>query len=731
MKRFSIFAFAAVAMLFVGCTKDIDTDIVKENGIVRGELVTKTVVMEDTRVERDDVTGNLKWNEGDKVNAVLLNNGKYTLDTKTYAVTFVNGKAQIEIPSNTAYMVYPAGSIIAVTDAGVADMNFWQTLTVTTNTDEVFKRNPMKGTVDGDFVTFKNLMGYLKVPVTGDGILNKLTVKSEIFNGFKPISRKMKYDLTKQNATFTLFNEKNEASSWLNIAFSDGIQLSTNPEIYIPVPENTYTNLALVAETDNGSVTVYANNSHKVTRSKIKPVSSSPINITSHIATDPTLLSGTSGMPHKDYANTYIVPPTAGEYAFEANLCDGTALTGGVTAEIVWAEEAGMFYDFSYNPSDNTISFKTNGKKGNALIALSKNNADSKAIVWTWLLWCTDTPDVIKMNSSNYYVMDRVLGATWAPSATLADQRSALGTSENWPINASVSATDATDACGLYYQYQNMIPYPRVKDINAADESQENLHNTRVGVQYGFSRYGQYWTASSSCGEIEIDENGQPRTKASLFPNYMYYFNSTSNNAGWTFSSLISRNNTVPEGEYRLWGGVSATNPDIAANKTNQDPCPMGYIIDTYGTIYWGIEKKTNINDMIGFVRNPQGNASFKAGYRVYAMYMHGCQNSAGQSADLYFPCASNRAKTTVTFSGDYGNMGYIYTFNTDANGEKYATTYKFGGTDEEPQNVKVYYGSNIQYGGCNAGLLNKPTINAKKTVNAQGYNVRCLKGKE
>ena len=82
MKRF--LGFAALAMLFVGCTKDIDTDInIQENGIVRGELVEMTLVIEDTRVARDDA-GKLAWNEGDQVAAVLLNDGKYTLDTEKY-----------------------------------------------------------------------------------------------------------------------------------------------------------------------------------------------------------------------------------------------------------------------------------------------------------------------------------------------------------------------------------------------------------------------------------------------------------------------------------------------------------------------------------------------------------------------------------------------------------------------------------------------------------------------
>ena len=106
MKRFSIFALAAVAMLTVGCTKDIDTDIKVNDGIVRGELVTKTLVFEDSRVERDEVSGKLSWSEGDQVKVVLLNEGKYTLDTEVYTIDHTTGT--VTIPDNAAYMVYPA-----------------------------------------------------------------------------------------------------------------------------------------------------------------------------------------------------------------------------------------------------------------------------------------------------------------------------------------------------------------------------------------------------------------------------------------------------------------------------------------------------------------------------------------------------------------------------------------------------------------------------------------------
>ena len=166
MKRFSIFALAAVAM-FVGCTKDFDTDVKVDDGIVRGELVEMSLVFEDTRVERDDVTGKLSWSKGDQIAVVLSNEGTYTLDTEKYTVNHETGK--VTIPSNTAYAIYPANIINKVTEAGVATLNFWQTHSARighsnsnfTKPEDIFQNNPMKGVVSGTTLTFTNLMGYL------------------------------------------------------------------------------------------------------------------------------------------------------------------------------------------------------------------------------------------------------------------------------------------------------------------------------------------------------------------------------------------------------------------------------------------------------------------------------------------------------------------------------------------------------------------------------------------
>ena len=723
MKKFSIFGLAA-AMLVVGCTKDIDTDIVKENGIVRGELVEMTLLLEDTRLGRD-AEGKLTWNEGDEVAVVLLNNGTYTLDTEKYAVDPATGGATV--PSNSAFMIYPASLVTGVESNGVATLALPDVYTVA-NPAEVFDFNPMKGVVNGKYVSFKNLMGYVEVPVTGTGSLNSLTVKSEIMNGFKPLSKAATLDLA-NNLAVTM-SSTNTARAWVKVAFSTPVDLATSPVVYFPVPANTYANMALVAHTDKGATAIYANNSHTVALSTVKPVAGAAINVDQHTPATPTMLSGESGDPKMDYANTYIVPPTAGSYGFKAVLCDGCELKGGVSAEIVWAEEAGMVYDLNYNPETNVISFKTNGHEGNALVTLTKHDFTGKGVIWSWLLWCTDQPEVISIAGGDdpqntYKVLDRVIGATWVPTTILADQRTEKGWTEQWMMNATISSQDATDGCGLYYQYQNMMPYPRIKNIDLLEnETKENRINTRVAVQYGMHQYSQYWTTSSSCAEVTVDDNGQYRTAASQNLSYQY---AAGNNA-WCYTPLMSHAGSVanftqtPEdGVYCLWGGSSAVVTDLAV-KTTHDPCPAGYIVENTSGLYHYMGAGSP-DTRAGYVRNPENNEKHPGGYKFYGMFFNGCTNSKGEAAQLYTPCCSNRNQTIAKTVGNYANMGYLYTYNSNSNG-----TVSFNYTYNEVERVG-YYAANIQFGGSGSSgtAIGKPWgWNTKKITNAQAYPIRC-----
>ena len=734
MKRFSIFALAAVAM-FVGCTKDIDTDIKVNDGIVRGELVTKTLVFEDSRVERDEVSGKLSWSKGDQVKVVLLNEGKYTLDPTAYTIDHTTGT--VTIPDNAAYMVYPANLTSLSLSGTTLSFRLAHVMTAA-STQTIFDVCPMKGTIDGDFVEFKNLMAFAKFPVTGTGKLKSAVLRTtcRTTSEFQPISNcatlDITADVTNGGGVKMAANAGAGAFTWMRQNFSgNGIDLSTNPSLYFPVPAGEYENMGLVLVTDNGSHTIYANNKHTFTRSKVKPVSANPINLAAHKPANPVSLAGTTGKIAEDYASCYIVPPTAGSYGFPCILVDGTELKGGVTAEIKWAEEAGMVYDLFYDPSENSISFKTNGKEGNALIVLTDNTADGNTIVWSWHLWITDAPKTlsVKGTGSNagvtYYLMDRVVGATWSPASTIAETSKLTIDSNNISMNNTLSVENASDACGVYFQYQNRTPYPRIKSLaHIGHEDISTMVNSRCDVMYGFSQYAQHWAKSSSCGTVSLDAhgNGQYIHKSITLPNYQY-----SNNNAWVLSNLINNQNKtsnsvlVSEGNYRFWNSVNDNNHDVMmTGKTTHDPCPPGYIMENYSIIYWYLTTRTK---EFGYTRAAEDNATYQSGFKFYGMYYNAAVDSKGNNVPLYWPCAGNRSDCTNGVSGKYGNCGYIYIVNTNNK-----NTYN-GGTDNA---TTIGNGGAVAYGE----IGNSYTVPAlasgspNKTVNQQAYPVRCRRGK-
>ena len=735
MKRFSIFAFAAVAMLFVGCTKDIDTDIKVNDGIVRGELVTKTLVFEDSRVERDEVSGKLSWSKGDQVKVVLLNEGKYTLDPTAYTIDHTTGT--VTIPDNAAYMVYPANLTSLSLSGTTLSFRLAHVMTAA-STQTIFDVCPMKGTIDGDFVEFKNLMAFAKFPVTGTGKLKSAVLRTtcRTTSEFQPISNSATLDLTADvtngGGVKMAANAGAGAFTWMRQNFSgNGIDLSTNPSLYFPVPAGEYENMGLVLVTDNGSHTIYANNKHTFTRSKVKPVSANPINLAAHKPANPVSLAGTTGKIAEDYASCYIVPPTAGSYGFPCILVDGTELKGGVTAEIKWAEEAGMVYDLFYDPSENSISFKTNGKEGNALIVLTDNTADGNTIVWSWHLWITDAPKTlsVKGTGSNsgvtYYLMDRVVGATWSPASTIAETSKLAIGSANISMNNTLSGENASDACGVYFQYQNRTPYPRIKSLaHIGHEDISTMVNSRCDVMYGFSQYAQHWAKSSSCGTVSLDAhgNGQYIHKSITLPNYQY-----SNNNAWVLSNLINNQNKtsnsvlVSEGNYRFWNSVNDNTHDVMmTGKTTHDPCPPGYIMENYSIIFWYLTTRTK---EFGYTRAAEDNATYQSGFKFYGMYYNAAVDSKGNNVPLYWPCAGNRSDCTNGVSGKYGNCGYIYIVNTNN-----TNTYK-GGTDSA---TTIGNGGAVAYGeiGDSYTVPALASGSPSKTVNHQAYPVRCRRGK-
>lgn len=759
MKRIIISFFAAAAL--VGCAKELAPDQSADQVTVKpGPLVEFSTSFADaaqSRVALDHQTGKLSWSEGDKVAVVLTDGTNYSYDETTYTVNHQTGT--LEIPDNSAYVIYPASQKGSLSGTKLT-LSLPSTHSVKTPED-AFDNALMKGVVNGNKVEFKNLFGFFKVPVTGEGKLKSAVLRTicRTTSDFHPISKSATLDLSKDATSADgaiKMATNNAAFSWVRYNFSEEVDLSAGQDVYFAVPAGEYQNMGIVLVTDKGSNTFYATTSHEVSRSSVKPVSSKVINLADRTPKSPVSIVGTTDDPQEKYANCYMVPPTAGSYEFDCILADGTNLKGGVTAEIKWAEQAGLVNDLYYNPETNKISFKTNGTEGNALVVLTNNTDDSKTPIWTWHIWITDTPKVLNIqghgNTNQYYVMDRVLGATWAPASTIAQTETVTwDTSNTAPINKTIASSDASDACGVYFQYQNRIPFPRLKNIDDMTlENKANMSNTRCDVMYGFSQWGQYWTASSGAGEVWKDTNNQYIHNNFGFHNYQYTINS-----GWVKANIINyvddssvsvslkdglkvnfatgkkdsdgkeifESVTLTKPAYRFWN--SSTSRDHATmikTKTTHDPCPPGYIIETSTDLYHYAGQR---NKEAGFARAASDNSKYTAGYRFYGMYFNNAKLSDGTAVALYFPCAGARFECVVNIGkNSYDNMGYIYAVNAQS------------GDRDKAYNVSTdlyhSFACSLQYGAsASSGTkIGWPGRSTTKKVNSQAYNVRCRRGK-
>ena len=746
MKKTILLGLAAVAVFFTGCVKDQTIDNLVDTDIQRGALVEKGLVFEDdTRLERDGVSGKLAWSEGDQIQVVLKGeDGTLTLDSQKYTVDHINNK--VAVPENTAYVLYmsPKPSISGAT----ASFNLPYNVTNLASTEAIFDQNPMKATVEGEYIAFKNLLGYIKVPVKGEGKLQSVIVRStcRTSSEFHPIAQSATLDLAKtvgEDGNLKMATN-NAAYSYLKYTYKGGLDITNGEDLYIALPAGEYENMGLTFITEKGSHAIYANNKHAVTRSAIKPISKNAIDLAAHTPENPVSLAGTTGNASEDYARCYMVPPTAGSYEFPCILADGVVLKGGVTAEIKWAEEAGMIYDLHYNPETNKISFKTNGKEGNAQIVLT-DGAATATIIWHWHIWITDTPKTVKVvcdsGKKTYYLMDRVVGATWSPASVIeatSTQTLTNGQTGNKlqsgevSFNNTIALEDANAACGIHFQYQNCNPYPRVKSLDfIGKEAKETLLNTRCDVMYGFSQYAQYWSTSSSAGTVYKSnkvEAGQTLYihKGIEVPNYQYRV-AEGNNSAWILDNILndkdvnSNNSLLSEGNYRFWcSHNTVTHSDMMKGKTAHDPCPPGYIMENYSWQYWYMTEKAATKTKFGYARAKEDNDAYRSGYKFYGMYYNDGVDKDGNAVPLYWPCDGSRESCVSGVSGQYSNCGYIYGVNTNNK-----DTYAIGG--------KTYgKACAICYGECIStytapGLLAE---SAGKVVNAQAYNVRCRRGK-
>lgn len=197
--------------------------------------------------------------------------------------------------------------------------------------------------------------------------------------------------------------------------------------------------------------------------------------------------------------------------------------------------------------SDGYVSFAVDDfYKGNTILA-AYDASDN--ILWTWHIWLTDKPEDIA--TGNYSLMDRFLGATFAPT-----------------ITSTLSFDDANQRLatyGFYYQWGRKDPIPGPVSPNAGSPS--SASSSRWWLKNGGS-----WTQHD---DITVSDSAAiSYVVAHPVAFYTSIDEAGNNQSGWFPAAFADAYTNVCMWGYAVedWNIKGQT-----FTKTMHDPCPPGY----------------------------------------------------------------------------------------------------------------------------------------------------------
>ena len=256
-------------------------------------------------------------------------------------------------------------------------------------------------------------------------------------------------------------------------------------------------------------------------------------------------------------ANCYLASQTNTWYRFNATVRGNGIVVGkgdttadispiGGTSispngvELIWESDSPQPIIQGLLLQDGYVFFKTGESKGNALIAVKKNDE----ILWSWHVWHTDGVDLAKLNSEhvistitylkrNIYVMDRNLGASF---------------------NGRVTYEDCIGPNGLYYQFGRKDPFP-------GEYATRSIHRGgKMNAEAAGSNVKSIIAQTMKTPWIFFTDSEEP---------YNWISTDTVGSADWQVSNCLWGDNNVVENR-----------PDPVpwdSYKTIYDPCPLGW----------------------------------------------------------------------------------------------------------------------------------------------------------
>ncbi len=667
MKKFYFYlvSMLVVAGAMVGCTEDITTDETLLNeGLNNVEFIEVTAELENEE-SRTTLTdggngGIVLWSQGDTIGAIA-EDGTIT----ECAATEIDGAtAKFKVPAGTQYAVYPYASNDTYT-ASTKKLGRVLTSDITLDgSNKVFgnKENVMVAQLSGGNLSFKHLCGFIEVKLKGTGKVKHIALRSNT-RKWDALSGLTYINLTTIPETQHTFSTGYKvAFNWIYATCSN-VELSKSEakSFYFVVPPRTYENLSICVQTDKGSYAITSKNAIQVNRAKIRPIAAIDID-----ALKPTT---TTDLSAKGIANCYIVPQGSESkyYSFPAWRLNADAkLANAAYAHVLWSDRKQLITNVNYDATTGIVSLKYAGgnAEGNAMVSVFDANHNA---LWTWHIWCTDTPEVVKIknacNTTDKYhgLMDRNLGATYAPK-TANDA-------------AQMSAENATKSMGLYYQYGRPIPFPKATSItNTTAETPLFGANSDFEVMYGF-KFNLQSFLYTNYGNNFATMMAHPNIYGAVyFTTYMGTTLSSTKTNVHSFCSDFPR----PLGD-QTW---HSENADVVSRKGNNDPCPPGYCIeewDTFKSALYNVSQN----------RISQGNTTYGHYYQ--------CPTTNNVA---WFPANGYRTEDGVYNS--VGSVSHLWAWRTFTDDRLYATHWtinKEGTTRPDKYDVT---GTNTLGLGCN-----------------------------
>ena len=632
MKKMFLSAFAVAALLFVGCTNDLTQDNIN-GGTQAGKPMVSSLTANITSMTRtslesteDGKTAQTLWSEGDVIGVVTEAN-QVRKATLVKGAGTTTASFEIEGEEGDVYTIafYPYvyngnkgtnySAVNGNPDNGSIQFSFPVVQFYDPNSVFATDTNTMVGTISGEEVSLYSTMGALEIRLKGSQTVHGITVKTADYK--QKMAGPGVVDLTTLEPEM---GTTNASFSFIDLEVPGGVKLNptTATSFFVVLPAGTYENLAIGVLTEDGSYMRTATKPHTVATREILPLNCGNLDEMVDKANAIDLCAG-------KYANCYLVVPESGKektYSFDIKRVDGTVVEnndmflkryvnddatypGNATEEeiapsfahLLWAEDLGVAYDIHFDKAAGKVYFK-NKAVGNAriMVMMNPNGAHShagnslrcdNAMIWGWHIWaCNEQPGVTisttpytakdkdgdgnisraeiiangKMN-----VMDRNIGATYAPK-TVTEV-------------TNMTAQQATDALGLYFQAGNLHPYPRPTEFGKGGSADNSWDTWQRSVyQYGFTQYTQSWTSSGGAKNTLAD-NWQ-------FPYYRYSADYIPTGDSYTGSTKRTSWVLMP---FRL-GGVATDTPVVLwggdKTKQNYDPCPVGWRVAHQGNLY-------------------------------------------------------------------------------------------------------------------------------------------------